>query len=253
MNSFEFLHSWSELTRKGEMEKESLADYDEKKLAKIENTIGLVRIMDQFEEKFLKDEPLQLPAFYRKFLNIEFHGTGHIFERMNSQLAFILLWIAVNVTRGDVINFNPILADMELSEIDSYVQKVEEEASSINRDYLDLFTLTQFSDQLYKNNSAFIAGTGFQLKLDPETQAVHLTYTDMDEDIRKLETLAKKIIGHKISEIPVRELEELETLFSNLESFFQGHLRLISQDHSGLTLPARQTGWYEKVHNLRMQ
>jgi hypothetical protein len=252
MNSFEFLHSWSELTRKGEMEKESLADYDEKKLAKIENTIGLVRIMDQFEEKFLKDEPLQLPTFYRKFLNIEFHGTGHIFERMNSQLAFILLWVAVNVTRGDVINFNPILADMELSEIDSQLQKVEEETSSINTDYLDLLTLTQFSDQLYKNNSAYIAGTGFQLKLDPETQAVHLTFTDMAEDIRKLETLAKKIVDHTISETPVQELEELETLFSNLESFYQGHLRLISQDRSGLTLPARQIGWYEKVQNLRV-
>jgi hypothetical protein len=251
MNNYEFLNSWPELTRKGEMEKESLADYDEKKLAKIENTISLVRVMAQFEEKFPKDEPLQLPTFYRKFLNIEFHGTGHIFERMDSQLVFILLWVAVNVTRGDVINFNPILADIELSEIDSYVEKVEEEASCINRDYLDLFTLTQFSDQLYKNNSAFIAGTGFQLKLDPETQAVHLTYIDMDEDIGKLETLANKIIGHKISDIPVRELGELEILFSNLESFFQGHLRLISQDHSGLTLPARQLGWYKKVQNLR--
>ena len=59
MHSFEFLHSWSELTRKGEMEKESLADYDEKKLEKIENTIGLVSIMDKFEEKFLKHiEPI---------------------------------------------------------------------------------------------------------------------------------------------------------------------------------------------------
>ena len=123
MNHFEFLNNWAELRDKGEMGKESLADYDVSKLVKIESIIGFVNIVELFENKFLKDDPLQLPIIYRKFLNMEFHGTGHIFEKMDGQLIFVLLWFAVNVTQGEIINFNPILADIEYSEIDTRVEK----------------------------------------------------------------------------------------------------------------------------------
>ena len=97
INHFEFLDNWNELGQKGQLEKESLADYDDRKLSRIENIIQLVNTIEQFEEMYLKFDPLQLPAFYRKFLDIEFHGTGHLFERLESQHVFILLWIAVNL------------------------------------------------------------------------------------------------------------------------------------------------------------
>ncbi len=248
MNHFQFLDNWSELRDKGEMEKESLADYDEKELAKIDNTIKLVGIIEEFEDKFLKDDPLQLPTLYRKFLNMEFHGTGHIFERMDSQLVFILLWVAVNVTRGEVINFNPILANVDSKEIDSRIKKVEGEAKFINHDHLDMATLEQLSEQLYENDSSFIIGTGFQLKVNNKTQAVDITYLDVDEDIEELEILIKKTIGCKISEVPIDELEELERLFANLVSFRQSHLRLISR--GDFRLPARQKTWFEKAKGL---
>jgi len=251
MNYFQFLDNWSELRHKGEMEKESLADYDEKKLAGIENIIKLVEIKEQFEDRYLKEDPLQLPIFYRKFFNVEFHGTGHIFERMDSQLAFILLWITVNVVRGEIINFNPILADIEPSEIDSHVKKVEEAVRVININFLDLSTLKLFREQLYKNNSSFVVGTGFQFKVNPKTQALDITYIDLDENINKLEILTNKFIGYKISEIPVEELEEMERLFANLESFYQSHLRLVSGRDPEFKLPARQRGWFKNAETLR--
>ncbi|MBW1766701.1 MAG: hypothetical protein JRJ65_06570 [Deltaproteobacteria bacterium] len=251
MNHFQFLDNWPELSHKGEMEKESLADFDDKKLASIENIIKLVKIIEQFEESYLKEDPLHLPIFYRKFLNMEFHGTGHIFERIDGQLAFILLWITVNVARGEVINFNPILADVGPSEIDGHVKKVEEEAKAINTNYLDLRTLKQLSEQIYKHHTSFIIGTGFQLRVNHKTQAVDITYIDMDENIEKLDNLTNKFIGSKISEIPVKELEELETLFANLEDFYQSHLRLMSHDDSDLKLPEREKKWFKKSQNLR--
>ena len=251
MNHFQFLDNWSELPHKGGMEKESLADFDDKKLVKIENIIKLVKIIEEFEERHLKKDPLHLPIFYRKFLNLEFHGTGHIFERMDSRLAFILLWITVNVARGEVINFNPILADVEPSEIDRHVKKVEEEAKAINTNYLDLGTLKQLSDHLYEHHTSFIIGTGFRLKVNQKTHAVDITFIDMDENIEKLDNLTTKFIGSKISEIPVKELEERETLFANLEGFYQSHLRLMSLDDSGLKLPEREKEWFKKAQNLR--
>jgi hypothetical protein len=251
MNHFQFLDNWSELRVKGEMEKESLADYDEEKLVRIEDIIKLVRVIEDFENMFLKEDPLRLPIFYRKFLNLEFHGTGHLFERMDSRLAFILLWITVNVAHGEVINFNPILADVEPDDIDGRVKKVEEEARVINTSYLDLATLKQLGEQLYGSGTSFILGTGFQLKVNERTQALEITYIDLDENINRLESLNKEFTGRKISEIPIENLTALEMLFANLESFYQSHLRVLSRGDSEFKIPRRQEGWFKNSERLR--
>ena len=251
MNHFQFLDNWSELRDKGEMEKESLADYDEQKLTRIENIIKLVTVIEDFENMFLKGDSLRLTIFYRKFLNMEFHGTGHLFERMDSQLAFILLWITVNVCQGEVINFNPILADVESSHIDGRVKKVEEEAKVINTGYLDLATLKKLGEQLYQTGTSFILGTGFQLKVNERTQSLDITYIDLDENIKRLESLNKKFTGQNISEIPNENLTALNTLFANLESFYQSHSRLLSQNDPQFKIPAREQGWFSSAESVR--
>ena len=252
MNHFDFLDNWPDLSNKGEMEKESLADYNDKKLAQIDNIIGLVKSVELFEKKFFKNDPLQLPIIYRKFLNMEFHGTGHIFARMDSKLIYTLLWVAVNVTRGEMLNFNPMLSDVKYSEIDHRVKKVEEEARAINVDYLAPENLKHLSEQLYEYKSAFIVNTGFRLAINPETHAVDVSYVDMDENINKLEALAKRFSGCKISDIPIEDLEEMQSLFANLEDFYRGHQRLLSTGgKSSLKVPGRQRRWAGKVLNLR--
>jgi hypothetical protein len=250
MNHFQFLSNWSELRDKGEMEKESLADYDEQKLTRIEDIINLVTVIEDFENRFLKDYPLRLPIFYRKSLDMEFHGTGHLFERMDSQLAFILLWITVNVCRGEVINLNPILADVPTPHIDGRVRKVEEETALINTSYLDLATLEQLSEQLYKTGTSFILGTGFQLKVNEKTQALDITYIDLDENIKRLKSLNERITGRKISEIPIENLTELATLFANLQSFHQSHTSVLSQNDPQFRVPTREQGWFSSAESL---
>ncbi|MEJ2723133.1 MAG: hypothetical protein P8175_00555, partial [Deltaproteobacteria bacterium] len=251
MNYFQFLTTWSELRQKGRMEKEALADYDEGKMASIENVIQLVKIIDQFEDRYFRDDPLQASIFYRKFLNMEFHGTVHLFEMLDSTLVFLLLWITVNVARGDVINFNPILAHMDPSRLDDFVEKLQQEAHAINMNYLDLGTLRQFSDELYKDQASFIVGTGFQLRVNPKTHAVDISYIDMDKNILELESHTRTFMGRKISDIPVEKLEAMEWLFSNFEGFYQSHLRLVSHDDSDLRLPERQKGWFIRARALR--
>ncbi|HJX35129.1 MAG TPA: hypothetical protein VJ373_08140, partial [Desulfatiglandales bacterium] len=250
-NHLEFLNTWPELIDKGDMEKESLADYDNNKLAKIDDVLGLIRNIEQIENKFLRDNPLQLPIIYRKFLDMEFHGTEHLFARMDSQLVFTLLWLTVNVTHGDIINFNPILSDVKYSEFDNRLKKVEDEARVINKDYLDLSTLKDLSKQLYKNNSAFILNTGFRLSLNHEIQSMDISFIDMDEDIIRLDYLAKRFADSKSSEIPIKNLEEMERLFANLEDFYHGHQLLISSSNSRFKIPERQRRWFKKVKDLR--
>ncbi|MCJ7593760.1 MAG: hypothetical protein MUO52_03180, partial [Desulfobacterales bacterium] len=251
MNHFQFLAGWFELSQKGEMEKEALADYDDEKLGKIERVIKLVEIINQFEEVYFGNDPFQAAIFYRKFLKMEFHGTGHIFQRLDSELVWLFLWITVNVTRGDIINFNPLLAEAGPSESDEYVRKLEEEAHAINTKYLDLTTLRHFSEQLYEDQTSFIMGTGFQLRVNRETQAVDMSYIDMNENIAKLETLMKDFRGVKISEIPVEKLRELEGLFANLEGFYQSHVRFLSHEEEDLRLPERQREWFKRAQDLK--
>jgi hypothetical protein len=251
INHFEFLDNWQELRQKGQMEKESLADYDEAKQARIENVIHLVNRIEQLEEMYLQSEPLQLPVFYRKFLDMQFHGTVRVFEKMDSSIVFTILWIAVDVARGDTINFNPILAHLETIEIADWIKHVEQEVRAINVGYLDAANLRLFSDQLYEYKSSFIVGTGIQFRADPNTKALKIACMDMDKDMTELESLSRKFTGTRISEIPKDDLKKMEVLFSNLESFYQSHLRLLGQKDSGLDLPPRQTRWFKKSQDLR--
>ncbi|GAJ03975.1 unnamed protein product, partial [marine sediment metagenome] len=145
----------------------------------------------------------------------------------------------------------PILSDVETAEIDDRVRRVEQETKFINIHHLDLVILEEFSNQLQKNKSAFIMGTGFQLKAAPKTQALEISYLDMDEDIKKLEALSKKIAGRHISKIPLEDLKDIETIFSNLDSFCQSHLQILNQMDSTLKIPTRQKLWFQKSQNLK--
>jgi hypothetical protein len=249
MNRFEFLDNWAELIVKGEMERDVLANYDKKKTWEIDGILDLVRVLDRFKNRFLKDDPLLSPVIYRKFLNAEFHGTGQIFERMDSQLVFILLWLAVNISRGDIVNFNPILANSKFSEIEGRVKRVEEDSRSINRDRLDIATLKKFSKELYENGSAFFVNTGFRFRVNKESQSLDIYHIDLDEKIEQFELLAKRFSGRRISEFEGVELEEMEKIFADLEDFYRSHKRMIAG--SELVVPDRQKRWFSRVEGIR--
>ncbi|MFC1841238.1 hypothetical protein ACFL1N_16845 [Thermodesulfobacteriota bacterium] len=251
MKLFEFIDNWSELGEKGLMEKESLADYDNDKLARIENIIALVNYVDHFEKKFLSGDPLQLPIIYRKFLNMEFHGTGHLFERMSSQLVYVLLWFTVNVTRGNILNFNSILGDSIDSDLAERVRRVEDEAQIVNTEYLSPEILGQFSEQLYENKLVFILNTGFKLFLSNNSQNLEITYIDIDDTIERLDMLYKNYKKSSVSDIPLEKLKEMEQLLLNLEDFYQSHKRLHENDKSRLKIPKRQYSWIKKITKLR--
>lgn len=251
MKLFEFIDTWAELGDKGAMEKESLADYDAEKFARIENIINLVDYVDYFEKRFLGKDPLQVPIIYRKILNMEFHGTGYLFERMSSRLVYVLLWFTVNVTRGSIINFNPILGDSLYSEFAERVKKVEEEALAINTKYLSPEILGQFSEQLLENELVFILNTGFKISLSNNGQSLDITYIDIDSTIERLELLCNSYREFRVSDIPLERLEDMERLLSDLEDFYQSHQRFLDNDISGMSIPKKQGIWINKITELR--
>jgi hypothetical protein len=251
MSRVQFLEGWEELKDKGRMEKEVLADYDRDNLEKVEQVIKLVRVIERYETVHFQGDSLKASAFYRKLLNTEFHGTGRIFERLDSELVFLLLWITVHVLRGEVINFNPLLSGVAREDLTARLEALNEEVTAINSRYLSLPALSRFGKQLYEDETSFVVGTGFQLIVNRETQAVDLTHIDIDSNIKALEALHLGIAGMRISEIPLQELDRLERLFGKVEGFYQSHLKLMAHENPDLRLPEREKAWFTRAETLR--
>ena len=251
MNQFQFLAGWEELKDKGRMEKEVLADYDQEKLKKVERVIKLVQVIDRYEAMYFHGDSLKASAFYRKLLNTEFHGTGRIFERLDSELVFLLLWITVHVLRGEVINFNPILSGVSREDATARLDALNEEATAVNPLYLSLAALSRLSKQLYEDETSFVVGTGFQLKVNRETQALDITHIDMDSNVRALGALCRQIAGSRIAQMAPQELDQLERLFGSVEGFYQSHLKLTAHENPDQRLPERQRAWFRAAERLR--
>lgn len=251
MNHFRYLANWAELSAKGEMEKESLADYDEGKIREIDNVIRLITIIHRFEKTHFKGDPLKASVFYRRFLNLEFYGTAGIFGRLDSDLVFPLLWITVNVTRGNVINFNPVFSEVDSSGSEGHRPRLAEGISAINPRYVDPGNLEQFTEHLYEDESSFILGTGFQLKVNRETGGLDVHYIDMEKHLSTLERLAHAFRGRRLSQTPEAELRAFEKLFANVEGFYQSHVRLLSHEDQDLKMPERERDWFRRARTLR--
>ncbi len=251
MNYYEFINNWAELESKGRVEKEVLADYDATKAERIENVIRLATTMDQFEKNFKKWDQHELPAFYRSILNKEYHGTGYLFERMNSRIVFVLVAIAANISGVEIINLNPLLAGVEAELADERVKRIEREAQDIHIRYLDPKVLANLSEQLYRHHYTFILGTGFRMNIRPETRTLAFFWVDVDEKINSLETLSEKISGISISDMEIEDLIGLETIFSELESLYKSHVRCIAEIRHPYKLPLKQEKWVQKITWLR--
>jgi hypothetical protein len=251
MGQLQFLSNWAELSAVGVMEKETLADYDEAKLQRIDRILGLVHAIERFEKAYFQEDPIKASAFYRKLLNMEFHGTARLFGSVPSDLAFVLLWITVNVARGLIVNFNPLFGDVEPGSAEGHLRKLEEGAAAINTRYLALDTLEAFADHLYADESAFILGTGFQLRVNRQTRAIEFVYMDMEDVLRNLVSLCERFGGSRVSEISEAHLQDLERWFAHLEGFYQSHLRLTSHEDPDVKMPERQRAWFRRAQDLR--
>ncbi|MDH3852066.1 MAG: hypothetical protein OEV09_13510 [Deltaproteobacteria bacterium] len=84
-NLFEYLDSWTDIADKGPFQKEALAHYSSHKLEQIDEVLELISITNEFKELFYEREPFSQPYFFRKLLNCQFHGTGHIFPMLGTR------------------------------------------------------------------------------------------------------------------------------------------------------------------------
>jgi hypothetical protein len=138
-----------------------------------------------------------------------------------------------------------------LEDTATHLDSLNEEAKAVNPDYLNLSALSRFSEQLYEDETSFVVGTGFQLKVNHDTQAIDVTHIDMDQNVEALESLCRRIGGKRIAQVPPEELAHLDRLFANVEGFYQSHLKLLAHEELDLRLPERERNWFRKAERLR--
>jgi hypothetical protein len=220
-NLFEFLDNWQELQNKGPYQQEVLCDYNQQKLEKLDHALTLSRIAEEFQYKFAEDPISRQSFFFRQFLNSEFHGTGHLFPKLGPQAGFVLLWITVTVAERHIINFNPLLARTPHDRTDQRIDKVKAALLSIPLDRLQPEFFEEVRQALAETDNAFLFDTGLRLTNNPETRAIDASFVDFDENLQQLDLLLSHLETQKFRGISLKNLQDMESLFAELESFHQ--------------------------------
>ena len=222
-NLFEYLDSWTYVAEKGPFQKEALADYRPEKLEQIDQVIELIRITHYFKERFYKRELFSRPYFFRKLLNCQFHGTGHLFPMLGTRAGFILLWITISGSPGNIINFNPLIS-YERQDGGDRLARVKNALESLAPEQLHFDYLSGIQQTLSQGRPAFIFDSGIQLRLDPVSQATEVVFIDVADNLRKIEAILQSARDQLIPDIAASELREADRLFGELHTY-QDHLQ----------------------------
>ncbi|MGD8995069.1 MAG: hypothetical protein PVH34_07635 [Syntrophobacterales bacterium] len=227
-NLFEYLDSWTDIADKGPFQKEALAHYSSHKLEQIDQVLELISITNEFKERFYEREPFSRPYFFRKLLNCRFHGTGHIFPLLGTRAGFILLWITISASPGNVINFNPLLS-YERHDSEARLAKVRKGLEALEPEQLHFNYLTSIRKTLSQGLPAFIFTSGTQLRYNKQNQTTEVIFIDVEDNLRKMEPMLQAARDRVIPEIPISELRETDRLFRELHSYDQ-HLQQLTPE-----------------------
>lgn len=220
-NLFDFLNSWQDYLNKGELQREVICDYNPDRIARMRETMQLSEVAGEFKRKFLGDYIFGQSYFFRQFLDIEFHGSGPVFRSLGTRAGFILLWISVNSSDRNIVNFNPILAGIPMEDHPPRLEKLRQALLAIPVDRLHPGFFEGVKLNFAEHRPAFIFDSGIRLIVDPETRVLDVTFVDVEENIRKIEDLLKVFESRKLRNISLRNLQEMERRFSELMSFHQ--------------------------------
>ena len=212
---FEHIDDWMELTRLGPYEKESLADYQPAARERLEAVVELVNLVERFKDRFACAPSPARPYFFRRFLELEFHGTARLLPALGPGLGFKLLWLAGNASPAVRVNFNPLTAGKKteegLAELCRALAGLEMDA--LNPDYLFLL-----QGELTPGGSAFVHDSGLRLALS-RRGTLNVSFVDVEADLNRLKELTQSAVGQTISDLLPAELKEMDRLFGRLDDY----------------------------------
>lgn len=219
-NLFEFLDTWQEFLHKGDCEKDVACDHQEERLQQLEEVLQLAQTAEEFKTLFMGDYLFGESHLFRRFLETEFHGTGHLLPGLGTRAGFILVWVAVNVAERHVVNFNPMLPGVTEDGSKQRITKIRESLLRIDIRKLDPVFLDDIKQTLAAGRPAFVFDTGIRLVSSPETRGLDISFVDVEQGLEQLETLINRLASQGLRAMSLKDLQEVERLFSELDTFY---------------------------------
>lgn len=218
-NLFDFLNTWHELLDKGPYEREVLCDYDPEKIRKVDQILQLAQTVDHFRSRFRDGSIPRQTFFFRQFLQTEFHGTGHLFPSLGPESGLKLLWVTVQVSPHRIVNFNPLLADIPEEKKAGRLEKIKQALHSLPVETMHGDELDVIRTKLLTGHPTFLHSTGLRLSLNSDTKATDVSFVDVQENVRLIEELLGKFETRKLKDVSLKDVTDLERLFSELSSY----------------------------------
>ena len=218
-NLFEFLDSWQEYLPKGSFEKEVVCDYEPEQLLHLDEALDLARTAERFKRQFLESYIFGRSYFFRRFLDTEFHGTGHLFPTLGTGAGFVLFWIAVNSADRWILNFNPMLSNIPRDRRENRTVKIRESLLKIPLERLHPSFFDDIRKTLFQGRPAFIFDSGIRLTVNSELRVLQVFFVDVEEDLRDAGVLLTHFESQKLRGLSIKDLQEMERCFSELQSF----------------------------------
>ena len=189
---FEFLDNWEDLEVAGPRQKEALADYDPKKMARIQQVIELVSTLHGLVSRHYAGDHSARPYMFRVLLSCEMHGTGRLLPRLGAEAGVTLLWLCMHLNHKRLLDFNPMLQTVPGQDISDRLTKIAKAIMSLGPDTLAPSVLAALRERLALDRPVYLRDTGLYFSQNRQTGALEPGFVDPALELScMVESLAK--------------------------------------------------------------
>ena len=216
----EYLDSWYDLLSLGRYEAEGFADYNPEQAQRVAAVQELAAVVRRFRERYADRPTPDRPYFFRRFLDMEFHGTNRMLPALGPTLGFPLVWIAVHVSPTAAVDFNQLVSGLEIKSHKQALSRLRQALGRLTVEDLSPDYLGLLGREMKPGRPVFIRDSGLTLTYNPRLKTLEASVVEVEAHQDRLAELAGQVLGKPMSDLSRRDLAEMEWLYARLEDYF---------------------------------
>ena len=216
---FEFLDNWEDLEVAGPRQKEALADYDPRKMARIQEVVDLVSTLHGLVSRYYSGDHSARPYMFRVLLSCEMHGTGRLLPPLGAEAGVTLLWLCMHLNLKRLLNFNPLLKTSPGQELSHRLAKIGRALLGLGPDSLSPQKLGELRDELAGGRPVYLEDSGLYFRQNSHTGALEPGFVDPAHELSRMAKCLAKVEEVELSRAEPMVLEEIDQAAREVEQF----------------------------------
>ena len=217
---FEFLDNWEDLEVAGPRQKEALADYDPKKMARIQQVIEVVSTLHGLVSRHYPGDHSARPYMFRVLLSCEMHGTGRLLPPLGAEAGVTLLWLCMHLNLKRLLNFNPLLKTATGQTLSERLAKIREALLGLlGTDSLAPQKLGELREELAGGMPVYLEDTGLFFSQNRQTGALEPGFVDPAHELEHMAQCLDVVEEVKLGRADPNLLEEIDHAAREVERF----------------------------------